>query len=253
VGDLHEAERRWQEFTASARHQTDVVTNFWIHMNPTRLGLLIAADDREGARALVARQTQLCAEHPHYRFMQVARALCSAEAALYWEGGRDALQTVRAEARILARSLYLFVWASAALLRVRAELAAASEEVDPEQRARRVRRGVRGLRTLRLFRPQEPLRSVIITLEAAIAWLQQRPDVAARHLERALLAFESQGALLAAASTRYVLGLLRTGAEAERLKHDAAAVLRYERIVHLERWLNWWLPGFRELVSNHAV
>jgi hypothetical protein len=211
---------------------------------------------------MLERQRELCALHPEFNFLHWNRALCAAEAALYWETGPDMLRSVEIECARLSSAGYPIYHAVALCLRTRATLAVAAAEPDAKRRAQLLRCAQRATRRLRLLHRNKAARVSVAALQASQAMLQAKPEQALYRLDAAIALFDAQGSKLMSACARYCRGALLNNQAGQQIKSAACQVMQQEGVVDHERWVSWALPGFRavkvradsheKVVSFHA-
>jgi hypothetical protein len=250
LGELAAARERWLDFSHAARHQGDAATSFWVHVNPARFALLIAAGDRSAAHAMLERQRELCALHPAFKFLHWNRAICAVEAALYWETGPAMLRSVELECARLSSAGYPSFRAVALLLRTRATLAVAASEPDGKRRAELLRCARRATRRLRLLHRDKAARVAVAWLEASQAMLLPKPEEALIRLESAIALFDAQGSKLMSACARYCQGVLLGNQAGEQIQNAASKVMQQEGVIDHERWVRRALPGLRAVETR---
>jgi hypothetical protein len=250
LGELREAERRWNAYAHAARLHGDLLTMSAVHAHPIQFVLLFAAEDPERAQAILARQAAMRAQHPRYVALVWTHAACNLERELYWGQPAASARLADCEQRALFASGYAPLTAAARELRARVRLAAASELPNGSERTRLLRGAARDAAA---WRPRGALqKGKALVAQAGVAVLREQPELALRRLDAALPWLLRAEAKLLVASVQYCRGALLGADDGRALTSDAVNTLRSEGIVCPERWVAWNACGFRNLIGGVA-
>jgi hypothetical protein len=85
----------------------------------------------------------------------------------------------------------------------------------------------------------------VLLLEAGIANVAGRPDVALAKLDASIEAMHASGAALTSESVKYCRGLLAGGDTGRVIIQNAAAALQAQGVADPRRWVDWIACGFR--------
>jgi hypothetical protein len=249
LGQLREAERRWNAYAHRARLHGDLLTSTAVHAHPIQFALLFAAEDRESAQAILAQQGRTRAQHPRYMALAWGHAACSLECELYWGEPADVVRSLRSEQGALFKSGYAPLTEAARSLRARARLAAAAAlPARDRMRAKLLRSAARDAAAWRQRGALQKGKALVV--QAGVAWLRGRPQRALRHLDAALAWLVDAEAQLLIASVQYCKGALLADESGRALMRSAANTLRAEGVLRPERWVAWTACGFRTVLGG---
>jgi hypothetical protein len=244
LGRLREARRRWDAVVHETRQHQDLRTMTHVHGHPSRIVLLFASEEKHFADELLDKLRALRKAHPDYLSLGYMNANAVLEAALYWGTPDDVEKLAASETRVLFGTGYGMLSREASLLRARVRLIAASRLPDGAARARLLREATRDLHVRgRGAGPWWQAR--VLLIEACIANVGGRPDVALAKLDASIEAMHASGAALTAESAKYCRGLLVGGDTGRVLTQNAAAALRAQGVAEPRRWVDWIACGFR--------
>jgi hypothetical protein len=248
LGRLKDARRCLNEFAHEARLHGDLTTVLWLHAHPGRIVALLAADDCVLVDEVLERQARLRAEHPRYRVLAWAHAVCSVERELYFGTGAGALRLLTRDRRALFDSGYAVLSGVARGMRARVRLAAAGELGSGSARAALLAGASLDVFPARL-RGGPLQRGAALLVEAGVAMLRGHRQRAQHTLELAAGSFDEAEAKLRLASVRHCQGVLAGGSVGGALAARAAATLREQGVREPVRWSRATACGFREVLG----
>jgi serine/threonine protein kinase/tetratricopeptide (TPR) repeat protein len=247
LGRLGEARRRWNIVTHETRFRRDLMTTAWVHGNPARFPLFLAAEDADQAHEVLDRQSHLLEEHPDCMTLAFTRAVCRIEHAIYFGGRFRISRRTMLDDDVLV-SGYGVMDGEGRALRARARVAAAARLPAGADKARLLRAA---LSDTKARRPRGPLhRAIGWLLEAGVFMQRGRPDEALALLDSAIPAFVATDAALLATCANHCRGTLIGGDEGRALVRSTRATMMADGIANPPRWVAWVACGFGQLVGS---